>query len=508
MTAFLRYWPGVFLVAIPFLYSDALLNLWERWSTETEYGHGILIPLVSLYIAWDRREQILRRAGGASGWGPLLTLLALLALIAGEISALFALKQVSLVLLLLGLAYAWLGAPAARLLNAPILILLFAIPPPYFLEAVLTARLQLVSSELGVVFIRWLGMPVFLSGNVIDLGVVQLEVVEACSGLRFLYPLMSIGFIVAYFYRAHWSKRLLVFLSTVPITVLMNSLRIALTALLVERYGQVMVEGTVHDAEGWLTFGGCLVLLFVEILLLELLTTRRSVLDIMGTGTTVTAPPHATQSNRYWPVAVSLALLILAGGGLRLLANIQHTDLPDTHLSLFPNQLGDWHGRSMELDPDVVRKLKFSDHLMLNYQRSDLLEPVNLYVAFYANQRNGESPHSPRVCIPGGGWEIESFERTEVDGRPVNRVLISREGQKQLVYYWFAERGTVVANEYVKKWMLLRDFIKTGRSDGALVRVVIPVVDNFKIEQSENTLRSFIALAHPVVMQYLPDSSY
>jgi hypothetical protein len=66
----------------------------------------------------------------------------------------------------------------------------------------------------------------------------------------------------------------------------------------------------------------------------------------------------------------------------------------------------------------------------------------------------------------------------------------------------------VVANEYLKKWMLLRDFVRTGRSDGALVRVAMPVVDNNKIEQSENTLRAFISLAHPVIMQYLPDSSH
>lgn len=508
MNGFLRYWPCVFLVAIPFLYGDALIDLWQRWLTDTEYGHGVLIPLVSLYIAWDRREAIRRSAGAASAWGPVLILLALSMLVLGQISALYALQQVSLVILLLGLAFAWVG-PAARLLVAPVLILLFAIPPPYFLEAVLTARLQLVSSQLGALFIRWLGMPVFLSGNVIDLGNVQLEVVEACSGLRFLYPLMSIGFIVAYFYRAHVLKRALVFLSTIPITLLMNSLRIAFTALLVERYGQVMVEGTVHDAEGWLTFGGCLLLLFVEILLLEWFTSRRSLLDIMGTGTVENPEPAGSaKSVRYWPATVALGLLLVTGGALQALMNIRHSELPETHLSLFPNQLGDWLGRSMALAPDVVRKLKFSDHLMLNYHRPDLVEPVNLYVAFYANQRNGESPHSPRVCIPGGGWEIENFQRMEVDGRPVNRVLITREGQKQLVYYWFAERGTVVANEYLKKWMLLRDFVRTGRSDGALVRVAMPVVDNNKIEQSENTLRAFISLAHPVIMQYLPDSSH
>src|SRR5690606_33071906 len=152
-------------------------------------------------------------------------------------------------------------------LTAPILILLFAIPVPYFIEAILTARLQLLSSELGVIFIRWMDIPVFLSGNIIDLGRVQLEVAEACSGLRFLYPLMSIGFILAYFYQTHIAKRLIIFLSTIPITILMNSLRIALTAVLVERYGQAAVEGLAHDAEGWLTFGGCLLLLFSEILI-------------------------------------------------------------------------------------------------------------------------------------------------------------------------------------------------------------------------------------------------
>lgn len=507
MNGFLRLWPVAFLAAIPFLYSDALINLWHRWLSETEFSHGILIPLVSIYIAWDRRESILARTGAGSGWGVLLILVALLLLLVGEVSALFALKQISLVILLLGLAYAWLGVAAARLLNAPILILLFAIPPPYFLEAVLTARLQLVSSELGVVFIRWLGMPVFLSGNVIDLGNVQLEVVEACSGLRFLYPLMSIGFIVAYFYRAHMAKRVIVFLSTVPITVLMNSLRIALTALLVERYGQVVVEGTVHDAEGWLTFGGCLLLLFAEILLLERLTSRRSLLDIIGTAPQVDVASAQPARPSYWPAASSLGLLVLAAGGMYLLTNIQRSDLPETHLSLFPNQLGIWSGRDMALDAEVVRRLQFSDYLMLNYQRPDLPEPVNLYIAFYANQRNGESPHSPRVCIPGGGWEIENFARTELDGKPVNRVLITREGQKQLVYYWFAERGTLVANEYIKKWMLLRDFLQTGRSDGALVRVTIPVVDNSNLEHSETTLREFITLAHPMVMQFLPDSS-
>lgn len=507
MKFFSRYWPVLPLVGIPFLYVPALINLWGRWMHETEFSHGVLIPLISLYIIFDRREEILRSVDKGSARGIWLIAFALILLLLGEVSALFVAKQTSFVILLLGLVYAYLGKGAGRLLTAPILILLFAIPVPYFIEAILTARLQLLSSELGVIFIRWMDIPVFLSGNIIDLGRVQLEVAEACSGLRFLYPLMSIGFILAYFYQTHIAKRLIIFLSTIPITILMNSLRIALTAVLVERYGQAAVEGLAHDAEGWLTFGGCLLLLFSEILILERLTSRRSLVEIIG----ITRPSATGDGGRLkldtLPVYASLIFLLLAGAGLHGLSRIQQTDLPETNLALFPNQLGAWRGQSSALDSNIAQKLLFTDHLMVNFHRPDLIEPVNLYVAFYASQRNGESPHSPRVCIPGGGWKIENFERVELDRMPVNRVIISRDGQKQLVYYWFAERGMVVADEYEKKWLLLRDFLRTGRSDGALVRVSIPIIDAEKIDQTERIATEFIALAQPVITQYLPAAS-
>jgi EpsI family protein len=144
---------------------------------------------------------------------------------------------------------------------------------------------------------------------------------------------------------------------------------------------------------------------------------------------------------------------------------------------------------------------------MLNFNHPDQLEPINFYVAYYANQRKGESPHSPRVCIPGGGWAIESFARTQLNGLKVNRVVIVKEGQKQLVYYWFVERGQWVANEYFKKWLLFRDFMYTGRTDGALVRVAIPIVDANNIEQTDQKIQAFIALIQPPLATFLPDAN-
>lgn len=105
-------------------------------------------------------------------------------------------------------------------------------------------------------------IPVFLEGNIIDLGVYQLQVVEACSGLRYLFPLMSLGFIAAYFYQAAFWKRAIVFLMTIPITILMNSFRIGVIGVMVDNWGISMAEGFLHDFEGWIIFMACAAILF------------------------------------------------------------------------------------------------------------------------------------------------------------------------------------------------------------------------------------------------------
>ena len=114
------------------------------------------------------------------------------------------------------------------------ILLFFMVPLPHFLYNSLSAELQLVSSRLGVGFIRLFSIPVFLEGNVIDLGNYKLQVVEACSGLRYLFPLTALGFIAAVIFKVALWKKVVLFLSTIPITVLMNSFRIGVIGVLVE----------------------------------------------------------------------------------------------------------------------------------------------------------------------------------------------------------------------------------------------------------------------------------
>ena len=113
------------------------------------------------------------------------------------------------------------------------------------------------------------------------------------------------------------------------------------------------------------------------------------------------------------------------------------------------------------------------------------------------------------VCIPGGGWQITKFERTTYQGKsgealPLNRVVIARNNDKQLVYYWFVQRGRSVANEYWSKWLLFADAVLKNRTDGALVRLITPFYPGESDQAADQRLQSFIDELEPRLRAYLP----
>lgn len=132
---------------------------------------------------------------------------------------------------------------------------------------------------------------------------------------------------------------------------------------------------------------------------------------------------------------------------------------------------------------------------------------VNLYVAYYRSQRKGESPHSPIICIPGGGWQITKFERTSYTNNSaelfLNRAIIERDSIKEVVYYRFDERGRKNNNEYLAKWYLLADAIVMNRTDGALVRLITQVHPGETEGDADERLQAFIRDAVPSLSEYL-----
>jgi exosortase D (VPLPA-CTERM-specific) len=462
-----------------FVFHQALFELTHRWIRQEEYSHGFLIPVISLWLIWSRRAAIAASVGEPAWSGVVLLLCAMALHVLGELSAIFIFSQIAFIVCLFGLALAFGGYPLLRVLGIPILFLIFAIPLPYFLESSLTLQLQFISSELGVLVIKLFGIPVFLEGNIIDLGYYKIAVVEACSGLRYLYPLLSLGFLACYLFQAPLWQRGLVFLSTIPITIGMNGFRIGLVGVTVDRWGPAMAGEVLHFFEGWIIFLACAVLLVLEMLILARLSGKTFFAVFHAPRVTDgTTPPQQSKSWRRAP-AVGAALTLALGAVALYFVTGRGEFLPDrTRFVSFPAKIGEWQGRPALLDAETERGLGLDDYILADYVGPDGSH-VNFYVAYYASQRKGTSPHSPLVCIPGGGWLITTFNRTigqHPGGEmPLNRAIIEREAQRELVYYWFDERGRKIANEYWAKWYLLADAITKNRSDGALVRLTTPI---------------------------------
>ncbi len=487
---------------------EGIDQLIVRWNKQEEYSHGFMIPFVVLYFIWLKRDVLKKTEFKPSWFGVLLVMVSLVIFLVGEVSALYILIHYSLIAVLIGLAWSVMGWRALKVVLMPLLLLVFAIPLPYFLEASLTANLQLLSSRLGVSFIRWCEIPVFLDGNLIDLGDYKLQVVEACSGLRYLFPLMSFGFICAYIYQVSFWKRAFIFLSTIPITLLMNSFRIGVTGILVNIWGIEVAEGFMHDFEGWFIFMACLAILFAEMFILARIgKDRRPLSEVFGlhVSTILAKPSEVAIRKVSLPFVGSIICLLISFIFVHTMDK-RNEFIPERESFLiFPEQIGEWKGKQHSMEKSTIKFLGFSDYILADYV-NDQGDVVNFYVAYYETQRKGVSPHSPRVCIPGGGWSIASIERDVFsNGLPFNRILIKKGEHKQLVYYWFQERGRIFANEYLMKWHLFKDAVLKNRTDGALVRITTPVLPKDKLGDTDRRLRGFASQIRPLLHKYIPN---
>ena len=490
-------------------FGGALLELVNRWMLQEEYSHGFLIPVVAAWLLWTRRDA-LRASIGRPAWsGLVIVLLAMAMHVVGELSAIFILSQVGFVLALVGLALGIGGYSLLRTAFIPIVFLLFAIPMPYFIDTLMSFQLQLISSELGAFVVRMFGIPVYLDGNIIDLGYYKLQVVEACSGLRYLYPLLSLSFLAAYLFQAPFWQRVLVFLSSIPITIAMNSFRIGMVGITVNYWGAQAADEFLHFFEGWIIFLACAGILALEIYFLARLS-GKTFFEVFYFPRISVNPAQGSQAKSASQVPLAASLLLLCTGAMAVFFISGRSEIiPDrTRFVTFPERIGSWQGHSSLLEREVEHTLAVDDYILSDYRAGDG-KAVNLYVAYYASQRKGESPHSPIVCIPGGGWQITSLEgRTSFTGNsaefPLNRVVIERDSTKQVVYYWFSERGRKIASEYLAKWYLLADAITMNRTDGALVRLMTQVQPGETERDADDRLQAFMRDAVPSLSGYLP----
>jgi exosortase len=263
-SAWQRWLPAIVLLAlIVALYWEIVAKLVHDWYSNPDFSHGFLVPLFSAYLIWTKREELRRTPIKQSWAGVWLVVAAILMLFLGVYGAELFLSRISLVMLLAGLIWTMCGRSILRELRFPLLVLLLAIPLPQVIYNQITFPLQILASKLASAALPVFNVPVMRDGNIIQLPSMQLEVAEACSGIRSLMSLLTAAIFYGYFLEPSVRRRVLLALAAIPIAVFANGARILGTGLAVQYWDPEKALGFFHEFSGWLIFVVSLVCLYL-----------------------------------------------------------------------------------------------------------------------------------------------------------------------------------------------------------------------------------------------------
>jgi exosortase len=236
------------------IYYQVVGKLVLDWYSNPDFSHGFLVVPFALYVLWDKRK-VLHDTPIRQTWsGVWLIVAAILVLFMGVYGAELFLSRLSLVMLLGGIVWTLCGRAMLREVRFAILVLLLAIPIPAVLFNQITFPLQLLASRMASSLLPLFGVPVLRDGNIIQLPSMQLEVAEACSGIRSLMSLFAIAIFYGYFLERNTWRRVILALASIPIAVFANAARIVGTGLCVQYWNPDKAVGFFHEFSGWLMF--------------------------------------------------------------------------------------------------------------------------------------------------------------------------------------------------------------------------------------------------------------
>lgn len=488
----LAAWIGVFWSDFPLLF--------KAWGQD-DYSHCYLVMPIVGYIVWTNRRRILKTMGGGPQFGYAVCFLAGALYMLGRLGSLKFFVFNSMWLFVCGAALIALGHRAVRGLWMAMLVGFFAIPLPVFITKITSLKLRLISSVLSEKMLNAVGVPVFREGNIIDLGVIQLQVVDACSGLRYLWPSILMALLAGWFFMKKPWKRIVLLVLAIPVTILSNAFRIALTGVLTKFIDPALAEGFFHDFSGWLVYVLSLGILGVGVMLLNRWSPEPAQAEGHEAGP---LPPLRTSA---WWHAVVVALIL---GGLFLTQTMlwQNRALPErTSFATFPLVIDEWVGERSVLGEAVQRSLGTDDYLNGAFRSRETGSVVYVLVSWYDHQTTAHAAHAPTSCLVGGGWDVRRkhvLAPNQDRPFPMTQMVLNREGLPMLSNFCFLQRGRVVVSEWLNKWYLLADSVVMQRTDGALVRFEMPVPPSRSMEEAQAELDRFIGRFRERLSPYLP----
>ncbi len=234
------------------------------WYIDENYSHGFLIPFISGYILWQRKDSIKTADYVPSNLGFLLVIIGLGLYLVGTVAGETFTMRTSMLIVLAGAIVFGYGFGLFKTISFPFFYLVFMIPLPYLLYDSIAFPLKLFVSKYSVDFLGVIGVPVLREGNVIHLVSTTLEVADACSGIRSIMSLLALSAALAYFSQTGWLKRTVLIALAIPIALFANSIRVIGTGILASKYGAKAAEGFFHEFAGLVIFGVAMALLIIS----------------------------------------------------------------------------------------------------------------------------------------------------------------------------------------------------------------------------------------------------
>lgn len=499
------------VAAFCLVFWQVFVRLIDAWIVDGNYSHGWLIIPIALYFVWERRDK-LAAAPVQPAWSGLIVIAAgLLILLAGLWGSELFLSRIAMLPVIAGIVLFLFGWAYLRILWFPIAFLLLMIPIPAIIFNRIAFPLQLLASKFGEWAISVVGIPVLREGNVLVLSNTSLEVAEACSGIRSLVSLITLGLVYGYFMDPRFWVRSLIVASAIPVAIVANGARVAWTGMAAHWIGPQAAEGFIHEFSGWIVFVlSFLLILAIKTVILRFAPNKSQTAQSVPATSADAAFSRASRTG----VLVVLALLLVAFVPVKRADRAEETPLRMA-FALFPMQLGDWTGVQLPPFTDrVLEVLGLNDYVSRNYVKSDGVV-ANFYVGYWQSQRQGDTMHSPQNCLPAAGWEpVSQRLLTFPDPRnpegpelSVNRYVIQKGLDRQLVLYWYQGRGRIVGSEYWSKIYLVLDAARFNRTDAAIVRIVVPIAGATADAEAaaEKNAVAFANQALPALTQFLPD---
>jgi exosortase D (VPLPA-CTERM-specific) len=487
---------AVLTITVIWFYWPVLAKLVVHLADDEDNSFGLLLPLVSAYIVYLKLPQIKSYLWRPSWVGLLFLSLGVALYIVGELGADLYVPRVSFVVVITGLLFLMGGWGLVRLLLFPLFLLILTFPLPGLLTKQLTMPLQLISSRLATGMLQMVGIPAFCQGNVIDLGVRQMQMVEACSGLRYILALFALGVIFCYFFQRRLWKILLLLMILIPSAIVANAFRVMGMGI----FPVLQQPGFWHVFSGWLIFVFCLgILSLINWIFNKIQPLSAIPPDPFAPPTP--APRRALAIESYLVLAV--VLVCLGGPIATRAARAPATELLQSFDS-FPMELGSWHGQFVYIDPEMVAATQSDAHLNAEFKHP-IQPPVSLWIAYYKTQKKaGGFVHSPKLCLTGGGWTQLNTGITQIaKDKNVNYMILEQMGNRTVVYYWYLQRGRWFTNEYLNKLYMVLDGLTRRRTDGALVRLITPAQPN--VEEARKRLDAFALKLSQVLPNFIPN---